>query len=90
MTQEMSPTAIGGLRRRAILNFAAASGVAGVLPACSTPARGPAVPLDRTTQATVLGIPNERFFPLHGMEPLEAEFTAATASTRLGGQCDTA
>ncbi len=33
--------------------------------------------MGRTTQATVLGVPNERFFPLYGTEPLEVEFAAA-------------
>jgi Patatin-like phospholipase len=72
----------GYLRRRVMLRFAAASGFAGVLPRCSTPARGPAVPLGRTTQATVLGVPNERFFPFYGTEPMEAEFTAAVDRLR--------
>jgi DDE domain len=82
MTSVTSRKAIGGLQRRTILHFAAASGIAAVLPGCSTPARGPAVPLDRTTQATVLGVPNERFFPFYGTGPLEAEFTAATDRLR--------
>jgi predicted acylesterase/phospholipase RssA len=59
-----------------------AGGFAAMLPACSTPTRGPAVPLGRTTQATVLGIPNERFFPFYGTEPLEAEFQAAVDRLR--------
>ncbi len=33
--------------------------------------------MGRTTQATVLGVPNERFFPLYGTEPLEVEFAAS-------------
>ena len=44
--------------------------------------RGPAVPMDRTTQASVLGVANERFFPLYGTEPLEAEFQAAEQRQR--------
>ena len=40
------------------------------------------MPLDRTTQATVLGVPNERFFPFHGTEPLEAKFAAAAQRLR--------
>ena len=39
--------------------------------------RGIAVPMGRTTQVSVLGVPNERFFPFYGMEPLEVEFAAA-------------
>jgi len=48
-----------------------------MLPGCSTPTRATAVPLGRTTQATVLGVPNERFFPFYGTEPLEVEVQAA-------------
>jgi Patatin-like phospholipase len=44
--------------------------------------RGTAVPMDRTTQASVLGVPNERFFPLYGTAPLEAEFVAAADRLR--------
>lgn len=78
----MSRMAIGGMNRRSILQVVAAGGLAAALPGCSTPARGPAVPMDRTTQATVLGIPNERFFPFYGTEPLEAEFSAAVDRLR--------
>jgi hypothetical protein len=81
MTGETSKAA-RYLRRRAILGLAGASGFVGVLPGCSTPVRGPAVPLGRTTQASVLGIPNERFFPFYGTEPLEAEFMAAVDRLR--------
>jgi len=35
------------------------------------------VPLGRTSEATVLGIPNERFFPFLGVDAFEAEFIAA-------------
>jgi hypothetical protein len=38
--------------------------------------------MDRTTQATVLGVPNERFFPLYGTDPLEVEFAAAADRLR--------
>jgi predicted acylesterase/phospholipase RssA len=33
--------------------------------------------MGRTIQASVLGVPNERFFPLYGTDPLEVEFAAA-------------
>lgn len=82
MTGETSRKAAGYLHRRSILRFAAAGGFATVLPGCSTPVRGTAVPLGRTTQATVLGIANERFFPFYGTEPLEAEFMAAADRLR--------
>jgi hypothetical protein len=47
------------------------------LPGCALPERGTPVPLGRTGEATVLGIPNERFFPFLGVDALEAEFVAA-------------
>ena len=47
------------------------------LPGCALPGRRPAVPSGRAGQASVLGIPNERFFPASDIEPLEAEFVAA-------------
>ena len=53
----------------------ALAGLAG----CSHPDRGPPVPIGQTTQASVLGIPNERFFPLLGIDPMEAEFKAMMA-----------
>jgi predicted acylesterase/phospholipase RssA len=65
------------LSRRRLMGFAASGGVAVFLPGCTTPDRGPSVPVGDATQATVLGLPNERFFPLTGIAPLEAEFNAA-------------
>jgi predicted acylesterase/phospholipase RssA len=62
--------------------MAAAGGIAAVLPGCATPQRGPPVPMEGTTRASVLGVPNERFFPLYGTEPLEAEFQAAERRQR--------
>jgi hypothetical protein len=38
--------------------------------------------MGRTTQASVLGVPNERFFPLYGTAPLEDEFAAAADRLR--------
>ena len=49
----------------------------GLLPGCALPERGPGVPAGEATRATVLGLPNERFFPVFGAAPLEAEFAAA-------------
>jgi predicted acylesterase/phospholipase RssA len=63
---------------RATAAGALVTGVAG----CGAIARGTAVPLDVTTQASVLGIANERFYPLYGPEPLEAEFMAAVDRLR--------
>lgn len=54
-----------------------AGAVLASLPGCALPERGPPVPLERTSEPTVLGIPNERFFPFLGIDALEAEFTAA-------------
>jgi hypothetical protein len=34
-------------------------------------------PPNRATNATVLGLANERFFPVHGSSALEAEFAGA-------------
>jgi pimeloyl-ACP methyl ester carboxylesterase len=50
--------------------MAAAGDIAPVLPGWAIPQRGTAVPMKRTTQASVLGVPNERFSPLYGTEPL--------------------
>ena len=68
--------------RRSLFGMTAAGGAAAVLTGCSTPMRGTAVPLDQTTQATVLGVPNERFFTLYGTDPLEVEFAAAADRLR--------
>ena len=63
--------------RRSLVGIAAGASVAAVLEGCSIPERGPAVPTGRTVQATVLGVPNERFFPFDGTQPLLTEFEAA-------------
>ena len=84
MTTERTPNigALGVQRRRGLFGIAAGGGVAALLAGCSLPARGTAVPIGRTTQASVLGVPNERFFPLYGTEPLEVEFAAAADRLR--------
>ena len=69
--------ALGLHQRRGLFGIAAGGGVAALLAGCSIPARGTAVPIGRTTQASVLGVPNERFFPFYGTGPLEVEFAAA-------------
>lgn len=68
--------------RRSLFGIAAGAGLAGLLPGCTTPERRPAVPMGRTAQASVLGLPNERFFPFYGTDPLEAEFMAALQRQR--------
>jgi len=68
--------------RRGLFGIAAGGGVAVLLAGCSLPVRGTAVPIGRTIQASVLGVPNERFFPFYGTEPLEVEFMAAADRLR--------
>jgi len=74
--------ALGLQRRRGLLGIAAGGAVTALLAGCSPPVRGTAVPIGRTIQASVLGVPNERFFPLYGTEPLEMEFAAAADRLR--------
>jgi predicted acylesterase/phospholipase RssA len=73
-------------RRRSLL--ALAGGAALALPGCARPVREAAVPRDRVTAATVLGVPNERFLTTspEGQRAIEAEFVAAgeRMRTRLG------
>jgi predicted acylesterase/phospholipase RssA len=69
--------ATSALRSRRVVLRLSAGAVATILPGCALPDRGPPVPTGRADQATVLGIPNERFFPFKGIEPMEAEFVAA-------------
>jgi hypothetical protein len=64
--------------------MAASGGLAALLPGCSSLDRGPPVPRTATIKASVLGLPNERFFPMTGTDPLEAEFAAAVQRLRRG------
>ena len=68
--------------RRSILRGGLAAVLAAGLPGCELPQRGPPVPNSRAPQASVLGLANERFFPVNGIEPLEAEFVAALERQR--------
>ena len=68
--------------RRHLLGLAAGGSVAALLPGCASPQRGPSVPVGGGAHATVLGIPNERFFPATGVAPIEAEFNDAVARLR--------
>jgi predicted acylesterase/phospholipase RssA len=70
----------GMLARRNL--FAIGAGAAALLPGCAIPTRGPAVPLGRTTQASVLGLANERFFTFSGKETTQREFQAALLRRR--------
>lgn len=63
--------------RRALLRLAAGGAATAALSGCDLPDRGPPVPLGSTTKATVLGLKNERFFPVSGAGPLESEFMGA-------------
>ena len=62
--------------RRNLFGIAVSAGAAAMLPGCAFPERGPAVPSGQVTKASVLGLPNERFFPLLGADALEAEVMA--------------
>ena len=64
--------------RRSLLAFAGGALAAG-LAGCSIPTRLAAVPRGRASDATVLGVPNERFFPTEaaGQAGLQREFVAA-------------
>ena len=68
-----------GMRRRGLFGLAAA---AGFLPGCDLPRRGAAVPSFDTARATVLGIKNERFFPITDSAGLEREFLASSDRAR--------
>lgn len=72
----LKPTAGPLSSRRALL--AAASPL--VLPGCALPTRLAAVPTDRRTGVSLLGLPNERFFVQEraGQVALQQEFAAAT------------
>ena len=74
-------TSMPGKQSRRSLFGLAAGGATTALLGCAFPARGPAVPIGRTTEASVVGLPNERFYPLYSTDPMEREFAAA--ATRL-------
>jgi predicted acylesterase/phospholipase RssA len=62
--------------------MSAGSGIATLLSGCAPLVRGTPVPAARSTAATVLGVPNERFFPSFSTAPLEQEFIAAVGRMR--------
>lgn len=66
-------------RRRALLRLGAGGWLAAGLAGCALPTRLAAVPRGRAGEATVLGVPNERFFPTQpgGQEALQREFVSA-------------
>lgn len=65
--------------RRGMLRLAAGGAMAGTLSACAIPERLAAVPRGRASQASVLGLPNERFFVTEagGQAAIRDEFIAA-------------
>ena len=63
--------------RRATLALGATS-----LGACALPIRGPAVPRGQANRATVLGLPNERFFVGEGYAAITHEYLAAAERRR--------
>lgn len=71
--------------RRGMLRLALGGAAAGALPACSIPVRLPAVPRGQASRASVLGLPNERFFVTEasGQAAIQQEFIAAV-QRRLG------
>ncbi len=80
---QTAPRPSAGLpTRRGVLGLAAGAGAATLLPGCAAPERGPAVPLGRTRQASVLGLTNERFFPFNGVGALDAELQATLRRQR--------
>src|SRR6185369_13815925 len=63
--------------RRHVLGITVGGGIATLLTGCGSLEREPAVPKSGTLRASVLGLPNERFFPSHGTDALDREFKAA-------------
>lgn len=63
--------------RRHFLQFATAGAAVSLLPGCGGLDRGASVPTSHTLTASVLGLPNERFYPTVGIDGLDAEFEAA-------------
>src|SRR3954451_4652115 len=65
--------------RRSLLNLTVSGALTAGLPACALPTRLAAVPRWRASAATVLGVPNERFFPPEaaGQAGLQREFVTA-------------
>src|SRR3954454_10380787 len=65
--------------RRFLLKLAISGALTTSLAACARPTRLAAVPRGRASAATVLGVPNERFFPFEaaGQAGLQREFVTA-------------
>lgn len=65
------------LSRRGLFRVMAGGCLAVSLPACSAPERGAPVPTGLSSRASVLGIANERFYPVAQSKALDGEFMAA-------------
>jgi predicted acylesterase/phospholipase RssA len=67
---------------------AAVAAASAGLPGCALPRREPAVPRDRTTAATVLGVPNERFrlFDDASYAAIQQEVADAAVRRRAAGR----
>ena len=65
------------LARRRLLKVAAGGAASLYAGGCGPVARGPAVPVAQTTQASVLGLSNERFFVFSETKSLEKEMIEA-------------
>src|SRR3954467_7321939 len=70
------------ISRRHVLGMTAGGSIATLLTGCVLFERGPAVPKSGTLQASVLGLPNERFFPASGSAAIDREFKAAVQRRR--------
>jgi hypothetical protein len=66
-----------GISRRGTLLGTAALAAPALVSGCASPTRLPPVPREDTQRASVLGIPNERFFFLTQGAAIDAEFQAA-------------
>lgn len=71
------------LSRRQLTGGTAALATAALASACAAPERLPPVPRGSTQQASVLGLPNERFFYLTDAASIDAEFRAASERERV-------
>lgn len=68
--------------RRHFLRALAGGGAIIGLPGCGDLPRGPAVPRAAATRATVLGVPNERFYPFTDLKPAQEELLQAMERRR--------
>lgn len=83
MSKLVHPTPTSAaLGRRSLGRLAGTAGLLGFGTGCGPVERGTAVAAHEAARATVLGIPNERFFPAQGIDPFEKEFLAAMDRNR--------